>query len=601
MAGSDERTIRESDAESLIRRGTLERGGGNLDRAESLFRDALRTLEHAGAPDDPALIGTLNTLGQLLVDQGAFEEAESLLTRALALSESAPSADDDELPILLLELSRLYILQSAYDLAERPLLRLLAITEAQGEGRPEVATVLASLAAVRHALGEHTSAEDLYRRALNIRERTLTPNHITTATTMESLAETCAARGRFAEAVSLCTRALSMREMTLGAGDASVRAARKRIADLQLEAPEESRMRTPPRSAPTVKSAAPVDEPPVERKPIVDASPLPAVLIPWAHEFAAVREEIESTSPDVVDDRAPWRNALATALAPRSSTAIAVAAGAVVVLAALGIKSQLGNKPDPNSFVEAEPFNPAAHPETRPVAVAAVPTLAAPAPLDTLATAARRDTIATVSPPVAPRAAPPPRAVARELPRAQVSRPNAPVAQAPRPNVPVAQAPKRANAIAPSASRVGVAPAGRVASPPATPVIDSASVPARAVAAVVEKAPETRGRSESVNAPTSNAPTSPTLIGTAQQPQYPEALRDQQVEGEVVVQFVVDENGRPDISSMTVVRSPHVLLTNAVRTVLPQFRFEPARTAPPQSTPRPETVRYAFTFRAPRR
>ena len=69
----------------------------------------------------------------------------------------------------------------------------------------------------------------------------------------------------------------------------------------------------------------------------------------------------------------------------------------------------------------------------------------------------------------------------------------------------------------------------------------------------------------------------------------------------MVVQFVVDEDGRPDVSSMTVVRSPHVLLTNAVRAVLPQFRFEPARTAPPQSIPRPETVRHAFTFRAPRR
>jgi protein TonB len=98
-----------------------------------------------------------------------------------------------------------------------------------------------------------------------------------------------------------------------------------------------------------------------------------------------------------------------------------------------------------------------------------------------------------------------------------------------------------------------------------------------------------------------NAATSPTLIGTAPQPAYPEALRDQQVEGDVVVQFVVDENGRPDVSSMTVVRSPHVLLTNAARAVLPQFRFEPARSAPPQSAPRPETVRYTFTFRAPRR
>ena len=569
MAWSDEQRIRESDAGALIWRGTLEQADGNMEEAESLFRDALRTLEHASAPDDPALIGTLSALGQLLVDQGAFAEADSLLTRALDLSETAAGAHDDELPILLLELSRLYILQSAYDRAERPLLRLLAITEAQGEGRPEVATVLASLAAVRHALGDYTSAEELYRQALNIRERMLTPNHITTAGTMESLAETCAARGRFSEAVSLCNRALSIREMTLGAKDASVRVARKRIADLQLEAPEESRLRTPPRSAPALELSPPADQPLMERRPIVGATGLPAVLIPWAHEFTAVREEIESTS--------------STAQKTRSSTAIAVVAGIVVVLVALGFKLQLGNKPDPKTFVEAEQLNPAAHRETQPRASAAIPTVAPPAPLDTFAIASGGDVVGTVSPPVASRATSQ-NAVARALPRPQ----------APPPRVPVTQPAKRANAIAPAASRVDVVPASRAGSPPATPVTDS--VHTRAAAPAVEKAPETRGRSESVN-----AATSPTLIGAAPQPQYPEALRDQQVEGEVVVQFVVDEYGRPDVSSMTVVRSPHVLLTNAVRAVLPQFRFEAARTAPPQSIPRPETVRYAFIFRAPRR
>jgi len=256
VAWSEERGKSEADADALIRRGTLEQAGGNLQAAESLYRDALRALEHADAPSEPALVGTLNALGQLLVDQGAFDEAESMLTRALELSEAAPGAYDEELPILLLELSRVYILQSSYERAEKPLQRLLAITKAQGEGRPEVATVLASLAAVRHARGDYTSAEELYREALRIRERTLSPNHITTAATLESLAETCAARGRFADAVSLCNRALSMREATLGVNDASVRVVRKRIADLQLEAPEESRLRTPPRSAPPPRGAS---------------------------------------------------------------------------------------------------------------------------------------------------------------------------------------------------------------------------------------------------------------------------------------------------------------------------------------------------------
>jgi len=214
-----------------------------------------------------------------------------------------------------------------------------------------------------------------------------------------------------------------------------------------------------------------------------------------------------------------------------------------------------------------------------------IPPVVSPTPLDTSAIDARREVVAAVSPPVVPRAKSP-EVVARELPRPKAPPQSAPVVQAP--------APKRATATAPSVPRTDVAAVTRAALPPSTPVIDS--VPTRVTPPAVEKAPEPRARTEAAN-----APTSPTLIGTPPQPQYPEALRAQQVEGEVVVQFVVDENGQPDVSSMTVVRSPNVLLTNALRAVLPQFRYEPARTRPPQSAPRAETVRYAFTFRAPRR
>ncbi|MEP6999382.1 MAG: TonB family protein [bacterium] len=569
MAWSDERRINESRAGSLLRRGTHEQADGNLEKAEALFRDALRALETATTPDHVAFINVSSAFGQLLIDRGAYEEAESLLTTALDLTKTAAGAHDDQLPILLRELSRLYILQDEYQQAERPLFRLLALTEAQGQSRPEVATVLASLAAVRHALGDYASAEQMYREALIIREKTLSPNHITTAATMESLAETCAARGRFTEAVTLCNRSLSIRETTLGADDASVRVARKRIADLQLEAQEESRVTTPPRSAPALQLVRPAEPPPLEQKSTIGASRLPAVLIPtW-------------TSPAVIEERTPWRNTVATAVQRRSFMRTAIVSLVVVAVAVLGIRSRLGNTS--STFDVAGPFNPVEYPGSPPV-TAVVPQRVAPAPLDTQAISPRR-AADTVAPRVVARATPP-KEVVRERPRTQ----------APPTTSPVVAPPKSTNAIAPAAPRTDVVPTVRAGSVPAAKVIDSTPPRATPPPVVVEKAPEPRVRGE-----TANAPTSPTLIGSAPQPQYPEALRDQQVEGEVVVQFVVDETGRVDVSSMTVVRSPHVLLTNAVRAVLPQFKYEPARTAPPQSTPRPETVRYAHTFRAPRR
>jgi TonB family protein len=562
----------------MIRRGTLEQAEGNLEEAESLFRAALLATERASQPDEAALIGTMSALGQLLVARGGFEEAEHVLTRALDLAERAAGAHDDDLPILLNELSRLYLTQSAFAAAEPLLLRLLAIRQAQGEERPEVATVLASLASVREALGDYGDAEQLYRQALNIREKTLTPNHITTAATMESLAETCAARGHFTEAVSLCTRALAMREMTRGANDDSVRGARERIADLRGRASEESRVTTPPRSAPALQSLQPVAGPLTDRKTI-DASKPAVVLIPWASELAAVQEELESSSPVAIGAGAPWRSVIAAKMGTRSSTAITATVGVVLVLAALGLRSQLGRKPSATGFVEAEPANPAA----QRIDTAALQTPSRTMPLDARVVTSNRDIPKTVPSPVASRATSPSTS-AHELPPRS----------APRASVPVAQRHILPPAISPTISRPANNAAVAVASlPPTPPATDS--VPDRS-SSTVDKGISTRRRSES-----DNAPTAPTLLGTPPQPQYPDALRNQQVEGEVVVQFVVDENGQPDASSMTVVRSPHLLLTNAVRAVLPRFRYEPARTAPPRSTPRPETVRYAFTFHAPRK
>jgi TonB family protein len=63
---------------------------------------------------------------------------------------------------------------------------------------------------------------------------------------------------------------------------------------------------------------------------------------------------------------------------------------------------------------------------------------------------------------------------------------------------------------------------------------------------------------------------------TSAQPRYPAELKAAGVEGEVLVQFVVDTNGLAIPSTFKLLRSPHALFTNAVREALPQMRFEPA-------------------------
>jgi TonB family protein len=91
--------------------------------------------------------------------------------------------------------------------------------------------------------------------------------------------------------------------------------------------------------------------------------------------------------------------------------------------------------------------------------------------------------------------------------------------------------------------------------------------------------------------------TAPVLI-TAPTLRFPDELRAQRVEGEVVVQFRVNEKGRVEPSSMRVMQSEHELFTAAVRSALPRFRFEPARSAAPQSKPQSAWVQFRAQFTA---
>jgi protein TonB len=59
-------------------------------------------------------------------------------------------------------------------------------------------------------------------------------------------------------------------------------------------------------------------------------------------------------------------------------------------------------------------------------------------------------------------------------------------------------------------------------------------------------------------------------------PRYPDMLRSAGVEGEAMMQFVVDTMGRAESGSIKVIKASHELFGAAVKSVLPQMRFVPA-------------------------
>jgi TonB family protein len=85
------------------------------------------------------------------------------------------------------------------------------------------------------------------------------------------------------------------------------------------------------------------------------------------------------------------------------------------------------------------------------------------------------------------------------------------------------------------------------------------------------------------------------LIGALPTPRYPAQLNG--TEGEVRVRFQVDSLGRPVPSSISVVRSSNELFTAATLKVIPELRFEPARTGGAESRPRSDIVQIGFQFK----
>lgn len=59
-------------------------------------------------------------------------------------------------------------------------------------------------------------------------------------------------------------------------------------------------------------------------------------------------------------------------------------------------------------------------------------------------------------------------------------------------------------------------------------------------------------------------------------PRYPDRLRDMNIEGTVLVEFVIDTAGRADLSTFKVLKTTHVAFSDAVRGELPHWRFYPA-------------------------
>lgn len=585
---SYERTIEAAGA-------ALARGdAASAEQAEALYREALATGEKALGPYEISLVPALTGLGAALILRGRVDEAQPVLTRAVNISEQQLGAGDPDFVILLNDLSRLYLKHAAHQQAEPLLQRLLEIKRAKGEDHPEVATVLAGLATVKQALGRYDEAEQLSRGVLDIRERTLAPNHIATIAGVEQLGHACAARGKVREALQSFERALAMREQTLGAQHPSLRTLRERIADLQLQASDDAfdtgEMAVVTTTRPRL-SIAPI--PVLEREPAA-----PRLVVPQ-------QTALTVASPQPVPAPVP-------AAAPAPVPAQTNPAAYLNVL--MDIKDELEEpqeQPAPQGkFAAILAGIGTAFRERRLVAVSAVAVVALPLIGLGVASAMKGNRGGWVTQTSYAQGLPARDSVAPTIPPADAAR-LAPIAVIP--DVTKDSSSARHGASTATKGRTEPAPARRTEEPviqladiPRTPVgrLDSVvraiNVPTTRVGQsfqVQMQASLEDAQRASVAELRSNIPARSTkLIGAPPVPTYPYALARSGIGGEVRVRFEVDTLGRPVMGTFTVIRSPHARFSESVKKVIPDMRFEPARGPGPSARTISEMVEMTFTF-----
>jgi tetratricopeptide (TPR) repeat protein len=205
-------------------------------RAEELFRRSLELREQSLGSDHPSVLTSINNLAALYVSRGALDEAEPLLKRAMGASAKRVESAQTDLGVNLNNLARLYFKRGDYRQAEPLLTQLLTLKRPYGPEHPEVATVLVSLAKVRHALGKPDQAERLWRRVLIVRERQLPASDPAVLQAMDGLSDSLAALGKHAAALDLRERGLKAREDTMGADHPTVTQQRARVDESRAAA-----------------------------------------------------------------------------------------------------------------------------------------------------------------------------------------------------------------------------------------------------------------------------------------------------------------------------------------------------------------------------
>jgi len=174
---------------------------GKMEQAEALFEEAVKTLPAKAAE-------AAFQLGVLAESRIDYLKAKEYYTKAVQLQPDNPQ--------YLNALGKLQLILGHYGEAQQHLEHALEIREKTlGPEHPDVAQSLNNLALLYYYQGKYAAAEPLFQRALKINEKALGQEHPHVATGLNNLASLCQTQGKYAKAELLYQRSLKIREKAL--------------------------------------------------------------------------------------------------------------------------------------------------------------------------------------------------------------------------------------------------------------------------------------------------------------------------------------------------------------------------------------------------
>ena len=148
---------------------------GDSDRAESLMMRSLKLLEKTEDPVSPDAAAVMSDLGAIYENRSDYTRAERFYKKSISIIMKAPGDQTDIQTLRVRTLTnqgRIHRTMGEYYKAEMLFLRALTIAEQSfGPDSLESAGVMSDLAMLYKYMDRFNEAEQLYKRALQIREK----------------------------------------------------------------------------------------------------------------------------------------------------------------------------------------------------------------------------------------------------------------------------------------------------------------------------------------------------------------------------------------------------------------------------------------------